>query len=219
MPIFFTEETRKLDALRQRVIECQECEFYLTRTQPVFGEGRIDAAAMSVSEAPGAEEDATGLPFQGRAGKYWEGMLTTVGFKRIDLYVCNALCCRPPQNVIPDDYHNIFACNARLLAQIAIIQPKLIMVFGKAASFALGLLKKSDSLSSVVGNLRTRTGEPFKYVDFRGNGRTAELVVTYHPSYLMRGGLEQQKASWKAYNHLKEAKQLHDGLVISPNSK
>jgi uracil-DNA glycosylase len=213
--LFLTEEQRRLDALKQRVENCTDCEFSQTRKNIVFGEGPLGGVVMSVSEAPGAEEDETGKPYQGRAGKYWERMLETAGLMRSSIYVCNSVCCRPPGNKMPDDYHNIHACNVHLLTQIAIIQPKLILAFGKVAAFALGVIRKSDSLSSVLGNYRTKFNDPFGYINYKSEQKEAELIVTYHPSYLMRGGLKQQEACWKSYIHLKEAREILDGLVIS----
>jgi DNA polymerase len=179
----------------------------------------LGGQVISVSEAPGQEEDETGRPYMGKAGKFWESMLATSNIRRESLYVCNALKCRPPKNEIPDDYHNVHACNVHLLTQISIIQPNLIIVFGKVAAYSLGLLKKSASLSSIVGNYQKRVGKKFEYVDFKGQQRTSDLIVTYHPSYLMRRGAKQQIASWESYNHLMEARSILDGLVIPKNTK
>jgi uracil-DNA glycosylase len=209
MGIFLMEEQKRLDALKQRVHNCTACEFSQTRTQTVFGEGPLGAAVMCISEAPGDDEDKTGRPYMGRAGRYWETMLATARFKRETLYICNALKCRPPNNVIPDDYHNIHACNIHLLTQIAILQPKLIITFGKVAAFALGLVKKSASLGSVVGK------QQLDFLDYKGITHTCPVIVTYHPSYLMRNGYKQQADSWKTYNHLVEARSILDGLAIS----
>jgi uracil-DNA glycosylase len=213
MGIFLMEEQKRLDALKQRVDSCTDCEFHSTRTQPVFGEGPLGAAAMAISEAPGKDEDESGRPYMGKAGKYWEVMLQTAGLRRESIYVCNALCCRPPNNAIPEDYHNIHACNVRLLTQIAIIQPRLIITFGKVAAFALGLVKKSASLGSIVGK------QQLNYNDYKGTEHQCPVIVTYHPSYLMRGGLKQQADSWKTYNHLREARSILDGLVIPENTE
>lgn len=212
MAIFLMEEQKRLDALKQRVEACNACEFHSTRIQPVFGEGPLGSAAMCISEAPGQEEDESGRPYQGRAGKYWETMLASARLRRESMYVCNALKCRPPNNKIPDDFHNIHACNVHLLTQIAILQPKLIISFGKVAAFALGLIKKSASLGGIVGR------QTLNYTDYKGLAHECPVIVTYHPSYLMRNGYRQQEDAWKSFNHLMEARSILDGLVVPKNT-
>ena len=163
---------------------------------------------MSVSEAPGADEDREGRPYVGKAGKFWEGMLASAGLSRTHMWVCNSLCCRPDNNSVVADYHQVTNCAPFLIKQMAIVKPELIIAFGKVAAFALGLLpNKSAALSTVLGVFP----KTYRYSYPDGTSRTAKVVVTYHPSYLMRGGKE--KDNYKSYTHLCEARRILDGLV------
>ena len=168
---------------------------------------------MSISEAAGEDEvnaKPFPRPYAGRAGKYWEGMLSSVGLHREVFYVTNAIKGRPmhggKSNAITPDYQEVHACQPYLFRQLEIIQPKLILVFGKTAAYSLGLLRKSDPLGLIVGERPV-----FEYACSDGIKRKAQAIVTYHPSYLMRGGKE--KDNWKSYLHLCRAKEIIDGLV------
>jgi uracil-DNA glycosylase len=160
----------RLDQLRQRVAACTRCEeLAKARTQTVFGVGSPEARIMFVGEAPGADEDAQGIPFVGAAGQLMDRIITASGLKREELYICNVLRCRPPGNrkPLPQEAAN---CREYLDGQIAIIDPDYIICWGATA--AQNLLNTLDS----IGRLRGR------FLQF---GR-AKVLCTYHPSYLLR---------------------------------
>jgi uracil-DNA glycosylase len=210
MNMLLVEEQKNLEKLKNEVSQCRRC--YISEHGPcnVFGEGPVSADVMSISEAAGEAEVAAGAPYQGKAGAYWEGMISAAGFVRGQLYITNAIKGRPlwngESNKISPDYQEVHACQFFLLKQLEIIKPKLILVFGKVAAYSLGLLRKSDSLGSVLGERPT-----FEYACSDGIKRNAQMVVTYHPSYLMRGGKE--KDNWLSYIHLCRAKEILNGMV------
>ncbi len=160
----------ELAAFDQEICECQKCPLGKTRKHFVFGSGSAGAEVMFVGEAPGADEDAQGLPFVGRAGQLLTKIIeSTKTWKRGDVFICNVLKCRPPGNRTPLP-EEVEACRSYLEEQIRILQPKLIMALGAVAAQAL--LRTKDS----VGKLRSR------WHDFRG----VPLRVTYHPAALLR---------------------------------
>jgi len=154
------------------VAACTACRLASAgRRQTVFGRGDAAAQLVVVGEAPGQEEDRTGLPFVGPAGKLLDLLLLTAGFPRGSVYICNTLKCRPPQNrnPLPDE---LGACARFLKAQLAEIQPKVLLAIGKFA--AQSLVGSEDSISRLRGRLFRYQGIP--------------LVVSYHPAYLLRNG-------------------------------
>jgi uracil-DNA glycosylase len=204
------EAQKSLEKLKKEVESCKRC--YISQQGPctVFGEGPPNALVMSVSEAAGEAEVRAGAPYRGKAGSFWEGMISSVGFIRADLYATNAIKGRPcwngESNKISPDYQEVHACQPFLFKQLELVKPKLILVFGKVAAYSLGLLRKSDPLGSVLGERPT-----FEYACSDGIKRKAQMVVTYHPSYLMRGGKE--KDNWLSYTHLCRAKEIFNGVV------
>ena len=159
-----------LCALAKVVAGCRRCtELASTRTQTVFGVGDPNARIMFIGEAPGADEDAQGEPFVGRAGQLMNKIIEASTLKREELYICNILRCRPPGNRNP---HPQEAANCRefLDAQIRIVQPEYIVCWGTVA--AQNLLQETQA----VGKLR---GQFFSYGE-------AKVMCTYHPSYLLR---------------------------------
>jgi DNA polymerase len=205
MGIFLMEEQKQLDKLKEEAIACYECGFGKTCTQKVFGEGPMGAHIMSVSEAPGADEDATGRPYAGKAGRFWEGMLRSIGWERSFIYVCNALKCRPPSNKI-EGLTEIDTCKHFLIKQVSIIQPKLILVFGKPAAYALGILAQADYGKPVKFRLGVQKG-PYEYVGIDGKKKTARIMWTYHPSYLQNKP-DGRAYCFQAYKQLYDAKKL-----------
>ncbi len=152
------------------VSTCKRCqELAATRTQTVFGVGNPTARVMFVGEAPGADEDAQGEPFVGRAGQLLNKIIAACGWKREDLYICNILRCRPPgnRNPLPAEAAN---CREYLDAQIDLVQPEFIVCWGTIA--AQNLLGKTEPISK----LRK------KFFDYK----TTRVLCTYHPSYLLR---------------------------------
>ena len=207
------EAQQKLENLKKEVEICNRC--YISQSGPcrVFGEGPANALMMSVSEAAGEDEvNAKPIPrpYAGRAGKYWEGMLAGAGLSRYQMYVTNSIKGRPmhegKSNAITPDYQEVHACQPFLFRQLEIIQPKLILVFGKVAAYSLGLLKKSDSFGSIFGKVL-----PYEYACSDGIKRHATAIPIYHPSYLMRAN--KDKENWMSHLHLTKAKDIFNGLV------
>ncbi|MHB8353144.1 MAG: uracil-DNA glycosylase [Burkholderiales bacterium] len=170
------------------VANCQRCSLHQGRRQAVFGVGGEKARWLFVGEGPGAEEDQSGEPFVGPAGRLLDQMLRALGLKRgEDVYIANVVKCRPPQNRTPVDAE-CAACMPYLLRQITLIQPKVIVALGKVAAHAL--LKTGGTL----GTLRL---QQHHFGDI-------PLVVTWHPSYLLRTPSDKAKA----WDDLCRARQL-----------
>ncbi len=160
----------ELLALAEQVSRCTRCqELATTRTQTVFGVGNPDARVMFIGEAPGADEDKQGEPFVGRAGQLLDRIIVACGWQRSDLYICNILRCRPPENRNPTQ-EEAAHCREFLDGQIRIVDPEYIVCWGTVA--AQNLL----GVEETIGKLR---GRWFDY------GR-ARVLCTYHPSYLLR---------------------------------
>jgi uracil-DNA glycosylase family 4 len=170
-----------LDQLRSTVAACRACGLCETRTQTVFSDGVPHAPLMVVGEAPGAEEDASGLPFVGRAGQLLDRMLTSVGASRAsNVYIANVLKCRPPGNRNPE-VAEIEQCSPFVFQQIAASQPKVLLLVGRFAIQTVLGSKKS------VGELRGQLHQ------VTVQGRDIPAVVTYHPAYLLRRPEEKAK--------------------------
>ncbi len=158
-----------LSDVREIALGCPRCGLARTRTHVVFGEGRETADVMVVGEAPGQDEDRSGRPFVGRAGRLLDLVLMASGFAREDVYICNVLKCRPPQNRNPQP-DEVSACSPYLLRQIELVQPRVILAFG---TFAAQTLLGTDVS---IGKLRGRTHQ------YQG----VPLVPTYHPAACLR---------------------------------
>ncbi|MDX1966370.1 MAG: uracil-DNA glycosylase [Planctomycetaceae bacterium] len=160
----------RLAALKERVAACQRCsELARTRTQTVFGVGNPEARIVFIGEAPGADEDAKGEPFVGRAGQLLNDIIKACRLQREDIYICNILRCRPPGNRLPS-FAEAENCREYLDGQLAIVNPDYIVCWGSCA--AKNLLGTEEA----IGKLR---GKFYTY------GR-ARVLCTYHPSYLLR---------------------------------
>ena len=168
-----------LEAIDAQVRACRKCVLHRTRTHTVFGVGRPGAACMFIGEAPGAEEDARGEPFVGRAGKLLDAMLAAIDLGRGDVYIANIVKCRPPRNRDPHA-DEITACSGYLKRQIEAVSPRLLVAAGRVAAQSLLSTMKS------IGHLRGRT---YRY----GEDRLPVLVM-YHPAYFLRSPLEKRKA-------------------------
>ena len=171
--------SRELEKIDAQVRDCRKCALHRTRTQTVFGVGRPDAACMFIGEGPGAEEDARGEPFVGRAGKLLDAMLAAIGLGRSDVYIANIVKCRPPRNRDPHA-DEIIACSGYLRRQIETVSPRLLVAAGRVAAQSL------LSTTKPIGQLRGRT---YRY----GEDRLPVLVM-YHPAYFLRSPLEKRKA-------------------------
>jgi len=164
-------------ALKTAVQTCTKCELHRTRRQTVFGVGDRQAQWMFVGEAPGADEDAQGEPFVGRAGQLLNAMLFALGLKREQVFIANVLKCRPPGNRDPQP-DEVSQCEPYLIQQIELIRPKLIVALGRHAAHSL--LKSELPLARLRGQRLAYHGIP--------------LVVTYHPAYLLRNLPDKAKA-------------------------
>ncbi len=180
--------------LNRQICTCVKCPLGHTRTNFVFGVGNPHADIIFIGEAPGADEDAQGEPFVGRAGQLLNKILEAIGFKREDVYICNLLKCRPPGNRDPES-SEIETCTPYLWKQIELMKPKIIVALGRLP--AQFLLKTNDGLSK----LRT------KVHDFHG----VKLVVTYHPAALLRN------AAWKrpTWEDVQMLRRLYDEMKKS----
>jgi len=172
-----TSRDDRLKELASTVASCQRCpELANSRTQTVFGVGDPNARVMFIGEAPGADEDRTGEPFVGESGQLLNKIIEACGWKREQLYICNILRCRPPGNRNPS-FEEAANCREYLDSQIKIVAPEYIVCWGGVA--AKNLLNTDES----VGRLRQR------FSNYKG----AKVVVTYHPSYLLRDPSEKKK--------------------------
>ena len=170
---------RALASIDAQVRECRKCALHAKRTRTVFGVGRPDAACMLIGEAPGAEEDARGEPFVGRAGRLLDAMLAAIGLERGDVYIANIVKCRPPRNRDPHA-DEIAACSGYLRRQIEAVSPRLLVAAGRVAAQSL------LSTTRPIGQLR---GRIYRYGEDR-----LPVLVTYHPAYLLRSPLQKRKA-------------------------
>ena len=175
-----------LDSFCHSICHCQQCPLGSTRTNFVFGVGNPQADIVFVGEAPGQQEDLKGEPFVGRAGKLLDKILAAVSLSRDDVYICNVLKCRPPQNRDPLP-SEVDQCEPYLKAQLALINPKLIVALGRVA--ACTILKTKEPLK----NLRNQT---FKYEGI-------DLVVTYHPAALLRNSNFKQP-TWEDFQMIRD---------------
>jgi DNA polymerase len=168
------------DRLAEAVSRCTACKLHHTRTRGVLGVGDRNADWLIIGEAPGADEDAQGEPFVGQAGKLLDAMLAAIGLKRGDkVYITNVLKSRPPGNRNPEP-DEVAACRPYLLAQIELIQPKLILALGRFA--AQSLLDTDEAIARLRGRVHLFRNVP--------------LVVTYHPAYLLRN-LPDKARAWE----------------------
>jgi uracil-DNA glycosylase family 4 len=165
--------------IREHLGECTRCRLHSTRHKIVFGDGNPKAELVFVGEGPGADEDAQGLPFVGRAGKLLTQMIEAMGLQRKDVYICNVVKCRPPENRQPEE-DEVSTCSPFLLRQIDTIAPKVIVCLGAVA--AKTLLETNRGISQFRG----------QWLEFRGR----KLLATYHPAYLLRNPAAKSEV-WK----------------------
>jgi len=180
-----------LDEFNNKINTCQLCGLSETRNKFVFGEGNPNADLMLIGEAPGAEEDKSGIPFVGRAGKLLNDILIAIGFKREDVFIANILKCRPPNNrdPLPSERE---VCKPYLYKQIDLIKPKVILCLGKVAANVL--LNNDESLTKMRANVHEING--------------IKTMVTYHPAALLRN------PNWKrpTWEDVQKVKKIYDEL-------
>ena len=186
-----THET--LEEIRRDLGDCRRCKLWTTRTNLVFGEGNPQADLMFVGEAPGADEDATGRPFVGRAGQLLTKMIEAIGMKREEVYIANIIKSRPPENRTPEK-GEIEACSPFVFRQIASIRPRLIVTLGNPATQEL---------------LQTRTGISRLRGEFQDYPHAPGIKVlpTFHPAYLLRSP-DKKREAWE---DLKRVRAFLDG--------
>ncbi len=183
---------QSVDELNGQICGCTKCPLGHTRTKFVFGVGNPKATLMVIGEAPGADEDAQGEPFVGRAGQLLNKILKAINFEREDVYICNILKCRPPNNRQPQP-DEVEQCLPYLRKQIELVKPKVILCVGLTA--AHNLLNTSESLTKLRGRQLSFEEIP--------------LMVTYHPAALLRN------PNWKpaTWEDVKAVRKLHDELA------
>ncbi len=158
-----------LERIRADIGDCKRCRLCERRTNIVFGDGNGKAELVFIGEGPGHDEDVQGLPFVGRAGKLLTQMIEAMGLQRRDVYICNVVKCRPPENRAPEK-DEIAICSPFLLRQLDVIQPKVIVCLGAVA------------LKALLGAERGITHLRGQWLEYRGT----RLMPTYHPAYLLR---------------------------------
>jgi uracil-DNA glycosylase len=178
------QSASNLTVLEALICSCMDCPLGSTRKNFVFGSGRADADLMVIGEAPGADEDEQGLPFVGRAGQLLTKILDAIDLPREDVYICNILKCRPPNNRKPQ-VAETDACEPYLWKQIDLVQPKIIIALGLTA--ANTLLKNKKTMRELRGETHSYQGIP--------------MIVTYHPAALLRNP-EWKKSTWEDVQRL-----------------
>ena len=182
------DKLETLPILKERIGNCQRCPLCSHRTNIVFGEGNPEASLMFVGEAPGADEDAKGIPFVGRAGQLLTKIIHAMGLKREDIYIANVIKCRPPQNRAPlptETKH----CLPFLKAQIQLIKPQIIVTLGACATYAL--LDDTQTAGQSISKLRGQFFEAMWPL-----APPTQILPTFHPSYLLRNQ-EAKKLVWE----------------------
>lgn len=186
-----------LDDFNKNICNCQKCPLGKTRTNFVFGEGNPNADIMVIGEGPGADEDALGRPFVGRAGQLLDKILESIKFKREEVYIANIVKCRPPQNRVPKP-EEVDKCLPYLIRQIQIINPKMILCVGlTAASY---LIPKKSTMQQFRG----------QFWDFMDK----KLLVTYHPAALLRNP-NLKKFTWE---DVKLFRKYYDNNILKQKS-
>ena len=167
-----------LQLIRDEIGDCTRCPLHVGRNKLVFGDGSPSARLMFVGEGPGADEDAQGLPFVGKAGQLLNNMIAAMGLKREEVYIANVVKCRPPGNRVPEPEEGA-TCSPFLFRQIDVVRPQVLVALGATA--ATWLLGQRRPLAGLRGRVHSVRG--------------TQLIVTYHPAYLLRDP-RQKKEAW-----------------------
>ena len=172
------EKEEKLKEIREEVMDCKKCSLYKTRNYPVMGEGDCQAKIMFVGEAPGFQEDKTGHPFCGAAGKILDELLNSIGLKREEVYISNLLKCRPPQNRDPQK-EEITSCAPYLERQIEIIGPRIICPLGR---YSMKFLMEKFGLKNEIQPISKIHGKVFGKVPWTSLwAKTAPQISSSNP--------------------------------------
>jgi len=187
-----------LKKIKDEVIDCQKCSLFKTRTLPVIGQGDHRAKIMFIGEAPGFNEDKTGVPFCGQSGDILTELLNSIGLQRENVYICNILKCRPPENRNPQT-DEIKACVSYLEKQIEIIKPRII---GALGNYAVSHILKQYNLGDEIQGISKIRGKIFKAKASFGEIR---IIPLYHPAVVvynanMKDILKEDFKILKKYN-------------------
>ena len=189
-----------LEEIKQKCLNCHKCRLGETRTNLVFSDGVPNSKLMLIGEAPGFYEDQQGKPFVGKAGQLLDKIFSSVGFTRNDIYICNTVKCRPPENrnPMPDEKD---ACWEYLKSQIDLIQPKIILLCGNVA------------VQSILGNVGGITKIRGKWFEGGEVVHGAKLMPIFHPSYLLRNdSREKGSPKWLMWQDIQEIRREYDKL-------
>jgi uracil-DNA glycosylase len=170
--------TSTVSEISEALAGCKRCRLHSGRTNLVFGEGSTRSGLVFVGEGPGFDEDRQARPFVGRAGKLLDKMIAAIGFEREEVYICNVVKCRPPENRTPQP-DEIAACSPFLFRQIEALAPRVICALGACATQTL--LGNTLPISQARGRIHLWRGIP--------------LICTFHPAYLLRNAA-QKAATW-----------------------
>jgi uracil-DNA glycosylase family 4 len=182
-----------LEAIREDIGDCRRCKLHEHRKTIVFGEGNPHAKLVFVGEGPGADEDASGRPFVGRAGQLLDKIIVAIGLKREDVYIANIVKCRPPGNRTPER-DEVDTCEPFLLRQLAFIRPEVIVALGSPAFQCL--LRTREPITRARGEWREWNG--------------IKVMPTFHPAFLLRSP-EKKREVWE------DMKKVRDYLNIRPS--
>lgn len=181
-----------LEAIREDIGECVRCKLHQHRTHIVFGEGDPHARLVFVGEGPGADEDASGRPFVGKAGQLLDKIIAAIGLRRDQVYIANIVKCRPPGNRTPER-DEVATCEQFLFRQLAFINPKVIVALGSPAFQTI--LRTKDAITRARGEWREWNG--------------VKVMPTFHPAYLLRVP-EKKREAWE------DMKKVRDFLSSLP---
>ena len=188
----------ELDKIREKCLSCQKCDLHKTRTNIVFSGGIPNTKLMLIGEAPGYYEDQQGEPFVGKAGQLLDRIFASVGLSRQkDVYICNTLKCRPPDNrdPLPEEKE---ACREYLDAQIEILKPRIILLCGRVA--VNSMLNTNQGITKIRGKW------------FEGP-HFSKMMPIFHPSYLLRNdSREKGSPKWLMWQDIQEIKKVYDLL-------
>ncbi len=190
----------ELEITHNKCLTCKKCPLHKSRHHVVFSDGIPNPKIMLIGEAPGYNEDMQGKPFVGKAGQLLDKIFASVGLSRNEIYICNTIKCRPPENrnPLPEEKE---ACWEYLKEQIDIIQPKIILLCGNVA------------VQSILGNVGGITKIRGKW--FCGDDRVhgAKLMPIFHPSYLLRNdSREKGSPKWLMWQDIQEIKRVYENI-------
>ncbi len=201
----FLNKEEIMEKIIERIKSCNACRLAETRTNVVPGEGNINSPIMFVGEGPGEEEDKTGRPFVGRAGKLFDKILESVKLNRKDVYIANVVKCRPPKNRVPLP-DEVEACSPYLMAQIETINPRVIVPLGATA------------MKYFLGNdVKSITAARGKLFDWKGD---IKIFPMFHPSYLLRNASKAPGSpKYLTWEDVKKLKKMYDDFMTENKSR